>query len=154
MSDLAGTFTPLSPPLKPGVRGATQDFGGGFFAYYFEEEVTLNTGGVTTTSGIILPVGSLVASVSVYITTTITTAVNWAIGVSGDTTKFIPTNTNLTAGYTVVNQDSFDPTGAALANGPIIASGAATILVTTNAGVGAGKMRIGVGGFAFKPFTS
>ena len=154
MSDLAGTYTAISPPLKPGVKGATADFGGGFFAYYFEEEVTLNTGGVTTTSGIVLPVGSLVASVSARITETITTAVNWAIGVTGDTTKFIPTDTTLTAGYTTVNQDSFDPTGAALLNGPMVTTSADTILVTTNAGVGAGKIRIGVGGFAFKPFTS
>lgn len=154
MSDLAGSFYALSPPQRPGVKGATADFGGGFFAYYFEQEVTLATGGTTTTSSIVLPVGSLVSQVTVRVTEAITGASNWEVGVSGDTTKFLPNDSNVALGYTVTNQDSFDPAGAAVANGPIVASGAATVLVTHDAPAVLGKMRIGVSGFYLRPFTS
>jgi hypothetical protein len=153
MAELPIIYHPISPPDKPGPFGAAQDFGGGFKAFYMEEEVTLATGGVTTTSNLVVPLGALVMGCGVRITTAITTAVNWEVGITGDTDHFIVNDANLALGYTVQNCNALDPAGAAIANGPI-ASTNRTVIVTCNAGVGAGKMRIGIAGFYFVPFTS
>jgi hypothetical protein len=155
MSDLQGTFHPLTPPQSPGPLGEPQDFGGGLFAFYYENEETLATGGATTTTSIVLPLGAVVAQVTARITTAIGGApTNWAIGVTGATSKFITIQTTLTAGFTITNNKAFDPSGANALAGPVMDSARTLLITQTGPQASSGKIRIGVGGFYMKPFTS
>lgn len=154
MADLEGTYHPVTPPFSPGPLGEPQAFGGGNHAFYFEQEVTLNTGGSTTTSSLVLPVGALVCQVTARITEAIDAGTNWAVGVATATSKFIAVQTTKTLGFTVTNCNAYDPAGAAAVNGPIIDANNTVLVTMTGPQNSTGKIRIGVAGFYFKPFTS
>lgn len=92
--------------------------------------VTLSTGG-TTTTGPTIPAGAQVLDVTARVTTTITTAANWSIGVAGATTRYVNANSTLTAGTTALGIDN-----------PRKYTAATDTVITTNANPGAGAIRI------------
>lgn len=94
---------------------------------------TLNTGSVTTNS-VQIPLDAVVIDVSARITTTITTAANWSLGVGGATTRYVNASATLTAGTTA--------TGADLA--PRKYAAATNTVITTNVNPGAGAIRVTV----------
>jgi len=62
---------------------------------------TVNTGGVTTTTGVTcLPAGAIIDGVEYRITTTITTATSFTVGYSAQTSRFCGAQSTLTAGTT------------------------------------------------------
>lgn len=103
--------------------------------------VTLNTGGLTTTSTAKVPTNFYNAGASARVTTTITTTTNWAVGISGATGIFASANTTLTAGTTALaNQAAPASTGTT--------SALTAILVTcTVANPGAGALKARVWGY-------
>lgn len=125
-----------------GVEEAITDAGlqGGGTVYWQIDTgiVTLNTGGLTTTSTTKVPTNFYNAGASARVTTTITTSTNWAVGISGATAIFASANSTLTAGTTALaNQVAPTSTGTT--------SSLTAVLVTVtgaNAGAGAVKMRI------------
>jgi len=122
---------------------------------YFEEEITLNTAGAATVSSITLPIGSLVAVVTARVTEAITGGPdNWAVGVETETSKFITVQTTLTAGFTATGNKAFDPSLGSAALGPITGAHNIVRITQTGAQITGGKIRVGVGGFVFKPFVS
>lgn len=135
-------------PLLKG-RDAVNDFGGGLYSFEYEEEITFNGTDTAYVLNKSFPVGALVMQVSARVTEEITTIANWKIGTFLDDDAYVVANSNLTAGYTVTNCACYNP---AQATSPVI-GGQNEIRVTTNAG-GAGKLRVAVAGFYFKPFTS
>jgi hypothetical protein len=92
--------------------------------------VTLNTGS-TTTNGPQIPVDAIVMDVTARVTTTITTAVSWSVGVGGATTRYVNANATMTAGTTATGLDN-----------PRKYTAATNTVITTNANPGAGAIRI------------
>lgn len=116
-------------------------YGGGVRWVTQVEEITLDTGGTTTDSvANLLPADAVIEAVSVRVTTTITTAVNFQVGDTSTAARFCAAQTTLTAGTTYACSDFADQTGA---GGPIQAA-ADQIRITTNANPGAGKIRVTV----------
>lgn len=105
-----------------------------------EEEITLATDGLTTDSTAnLLLANSIVLPVYSYVTTTITTATNWAVGVSGTAAKFLAATTDLTAGTEKVGAAHWSGTVA------IFNASAAKVRITcTGSNPGAGKVRVTV----------
>ena len=137
------------------ARDAVNDFGGGLCAYSHYEEIDLNVvaGDTAIPIALELPLGFLIVQVAARVTETITGAANWQIGTFLNNDQYIVSNTNLDAGYTVTNCAAFNPAGAAKADGPIV-GGQNEIWITLDAPATAGKIRVGVSGFFFRPFTS
>jgi hypothetical protein len=108
------------------------------------ENLTLSTGGTTTdTSASLLPANSIIEAVVARVTTTITTATNWALGDSAQSARFLTATTDLTSGTTKVGLNHADPTVASSNLGPVQSS-AAPVRVTTTGTPGAGAIRITV----------
>lgn len=105
-----------------------------------EEEITLATDGLTTDSTAnLLLANSIVLPVYAYVTTTITTATNWAVGVSGTAAKFLAATTDLTAGTEKVGAAHWAGTVA------IFNAAAGKVRITcTGSNPGAGKVRVTV----------
>lgn len=119
-----------------------------FQPFVTEEEITLATGGVTTDSTAnLLPADSIILGVATRITDTITTAVNFQVGISGATDRFDGADTNVTAADTAVKLDHIDA-------GAMVQAAAAKVRITTNANPGAGKIRVTVFGYTFSAATS
>lgn len=104
---------------------------------YFEEEVTLATGGVTTDTTGTIPAHSIVLGVATYCTTAVTTAINFDVGIAGSTTLYATNSTKVAAGDVDVHADHL--AGAAIFNAT-----AAAIRLTTDANPGAGAIRVTV----------
>ncbi len=102
-----------------------------YFEGYIDEIVTLATGGATTDTTATIPSGAFEVTVATRVTTTITTAANFSVGISGAATRFLAASTNITAGDT--------NSGAATANAY---TSATNIRITANATPGAGAVRV------------
>lgn len=125
-----------------GIFEAITDAGaaGGGVVYWQVDTglVTLNTGGLTTTSTTKVPTNFYNMGAAARVTTTITTTASWAVGISGATAIFCSANSTLTAGTTcLANQASPASTGTTSALTAILITGA-----TSNAGAGVVKARV------------
>jgi hypothetical protein len=125
-----------------GIREAITDAGaqGGGLVFWQVDTgiVTLNTGGLTTTTTTFVPTNFYGMGASARVTTTITTSTNWATGISGSTSAFTSVNTGLTAGTI--------STATQLAPASIGTTSTLTAILFTvtgaNAGAGAIKARV------------
>ncbi|KKL93089.1 hypothetical protein LCGC14_1878160, partial [marine sediment metagenome] len=108
------------------------------------EEITLSTGGTTTDSvANLLIVNCIIEAVIAYVTETITTATDWALGDASQAARFLAASTLLAAGSRVVGMAHRDPTVASADLGPV-QSASAKLRITTTGTPGAGKIRITV----------
>ncbi len=105
------------------------------------ELITLSTVGTTTDStNNLLPANSILQGVVCRVTTTITTATDWAIGDGTTATRFCAANATLTAGTTEVCLNHMKGGVATDAAGPTQAA-AAKLRITTTGTPGAGVVR-------------
>lgn len=103
------------------------------------ENLTLSTSGTTTdTAANLLPANSYIESVTGFVTTTITTATNWALGDPTTAGRFAAANSTMTAGAASVGLVHVDVVGA---GGPR-QTAAAKVRVTTTGTPGAGAIRL------------
>jgi hypothetical protein len=127
---------------------------GAFTSYTFStaEALTLNTGGVTTaTAGNLAAAASSIEAILVRVNTTITTAVNFNVRVTGGNPfVLIGTATSNVTGITAGTTHVLVP--AAVADS--YNASATTLTVTTNANPGAGVLRLEVVYRTFNPPSS
>ena len=134
-----------SAPVVSGDAGifeAITDAGaaGGGVVYWQVDTgiVTLNTGGLTTTTTTKVPTNFYNLGAAARVTTTVTVTASWAVGISGATGIFCSANSTLTAGTTcLANQAAPATTGTTSALTAILITGA-----TSNPGAGAVKARV------------
>ena len=104
--------------------------------------ITLNTGGLTTTSTCFVPNQFFNQGSSSRVSTTITTSASWAVGIVNNTAAFSTANSTLTAGTTAYG---FQGTPAvALVTGATTPNLTAVLITagTSNAGAGAVKTKV------------
>jgi len=110
---------------------------------------TVNTGSATTTTGqTCVLANAFILDVTYRITTTITTAASFTVGISGSTSKFCSTQSTLTSGTTghcVLQVNA----GAAMSGASAVA-----VVVTFNTTPGAGAIRLEVASLAATAPTS
>lgn len=129
------------PPVLATVSGAN---GESETVAVISEEITLSTGGATTDSTAnLLPANSEILAVVARVTTTITTATNWALGDATTAERFLTATTDLTAGTTKTGWNHRQGSVSTDATGPVQAS-AAKLRVTTTGTPGAGAIRVSV----------
>jgi hypothetical protein len=119
---------------------------GGGLVYWVADtgNVTLSTGGVTTTTTAFVPSSFYSEGCAGRVTTTITTSTSWAVGISGSTTAFCTAQTTLTAG-TVANIVALNNPTAIGTTGTVTLT---AILITMGTGApGAGAVHARVWGF-------
>lgn len=128
------------------VAHKVEDTHGGYWQRgVVEEEITLNTGGATTDSSAnLLPAGAIIEAVCARVTTTITTATNWAVGDATTSARFSSANATLTAGTTSVGLNHQKGGVSTDAAGPTQAAAAKVRITTTGSNPGAGKIRVSV----------
>ena len=126
--------------IMEAVTDAGNQGGGLLFWQVDTGIVTLNTGGVTTTTTTKVPVPYFSEGSSGRVTTTITTSTSWAIGVSGHTTDFCTAQTTLTAG-TVCNVVAL-ASPASSGTGAVSLSAVLFTMGTGAPGAGAIKARV------------
>ena len=108
------------------------------------ESITLSTAGATTDSTAdLLPANAIIKSVVARITTTITTATDWALGDATTAARFAAANSTLTAGTTAVGVAHRQGSVATDAAGPVQIA-AAKLRITTTGTPGAGVIRVTV----------
>lgn len=128
-----------------GIQEALNDasLNGGGLVYWEADtgSVTLNTGGLTTTTTTKVPANFLSSGASARVTTTITTSTAWLVGISGTTNAFCTSNATLTAGTTcIANMNSPASVGTT--------TGLTAILITaTVANPGAGAVHVKAWGY-------
>lgn len=115
------------------VAGSGADHGQTWRIQSRSENLTLATGDVTSTTTMQIPAGATVVDVTALVTTTITTAVSWSVGVSGATTRYVNAYSTMTAGASQIGIDN-----------PRKYTSATNLVVTTNANPGAGAIRLTV----------
>ena len=114
-----------------------------------EAPTTVNTGSATTTTGVsCIPANAFIDGVTYRITTAITTATSFTVGISGSTSKFCATQSTLTLGT------SFTCAAQVNAGAAYSGSSAVPVVVTFNATPGAGAMRLIVFYHIVNPPTS
>ncbi len=101
--------------------------------------ITLSTSSTTNTTSCQIPKTWQWAAGSAYVTTTITTAASYSLGIASHTTNIMSACTSLTAG---LNCSQFVPSPTTLAGG----AGFGALLITTNANPGAGALHTKVWG--------
>ena len=105
------------------------------------EEITLSTVGATTDSSTdLLPANSIIKSVVCRVTTTITTATDWAVGDGTTALRFCVANSTMTAAETSVCLEHQEGGAATDATGPVQVA-AAKLRITTTGTPGAGVIR-------------
>jgi hypothetical protein len=129
-----------------GIFEAFTDAGlqGGGLVYWVVDtgNVTLNTGGLTTTTTTKVPSNFISAGASARVQTTITTTTNWAVGISGSTSAFCTANATLTAGTTcLANMNSPASVGTTQAL-------TAILITCTVANPGAGVVKARIWGYS------
>ena len=135
-----GTYAP-----KTTVTG---DFGEAWIHGKTTELITLSTTGTTTDSSAnLLPANSIIEAVVARVTTSITTATDWALGDGTIATRFSSANATMTAGTTAVGFNHVEGTGT---SGKIQVS-AAKLRITTTGTPGAGVIRVTV---FYRQFTA
>jgi hypothetical protein len=106
--------------------------------------VTMNTGGVTTTTtNCQIPLNAVGTGASTYVTTTITTTATYSLGIAGSTTLFYTSCASLTAGLNCSAKNvapTESATGTSYALTPLI--------ITANAASGAGVVHIKAWGYS------
>jgi hypothetical protein len=125
-----------------GIAEAMNDafLSGGGLVYWVADtgNVTLNTGGLTTTTTTFVPTNFLSEGAAARVTTTITVTASWAVGISGSTSAFCTANSTLTAGTTcVANMNSPATVGTSQGLTAVLITGA-----TSNPGAGAVHVRV------------
>jgi hypothetical protein len=103
--------------------------------------VTLTTSGATTTTTCLIPKDFTNIGASVHVTTTITTATQYEIGISGTLAAFINACTSLTAGLGCAG---FQVSPAAINGG----AGEGAVVITSTGTPGAGAMRVKLWGWS------
>jgi hypothetical protein len=103
--------------------------------------ITLSTSGATTTTTCLMPKDFTNIGGSVHVTTTVTTAASYSIGISGATASFISSCTSLTAGLGCAG---FQVSPTTVNGG----AGMGDLLVTANATAGAGALRVKIWGWS------
>ena len=150
---LSGTTLALTGGLTTASVLAASAKGAGMVLTVTEEEVTLNTGGVTSDSvANLLPANSLILSVTGRVTVSITTATDWKLGDGTTADRFTAANATMTAGATSISLNQWDPSKAA-GYAPWQAA-AAKVRITTTLTPGAGKIRVSVIALTFNAATS
>lgn len=121
------------------------DANGGYWERgYLSEDITLSTGGATTDSTAnLLPANAIIEAVTARVTTTITTATDWALGDATTAARFLTAVATLTAGTTAVGLNHQKGGVATDAAGPT-QTAAAKVRITTTGTPGAGKVRVSV----------
>lgn len=129
------------------------DNGGTWVKGVLSEEITLNTGGLTTDSTAnLLPANSIIEAVTYRVTTTITTTTDFTFGDATQGSRFLTTaETTLTAGTTGVCLDHTDPSVGSEDLGPTQKSAAKLRITCTGANPGAGAVRVTV---YYRQFTA
>ena len=125
-----------------GIQEAITDAGasGGGLVFWIADTgvVTLNTGGLTTTTTTKVPTNFYNMGAAARVTTAITVTASWAVGISGATGIFCSANSTLTLGTTcLANQAAPASTGTTSALTAVLITGA-----TGNPGAGAVKARV------------
>ena len=124
--------------IQEAILDAGNNGGGAVFWMVDTGIVTLNTGGLTTTTTVKVPSSFYNFGASARVTTTITTTTNWAVGIAGATGIFCSANTTLTAGTTcVANQVAPATTGTSTALTAVLFT-----FTVANPGAGAIKARV------------
>ena len=134
-----------SAPIVSGDAGIFEAFtdagsqGGGLVYWAVDTgTVTLNTGGLTTTTTTKVPTNFISVGASAIVKTTITVTASWAVGISGSTSAFCTADATLTAGTTcIANMNSPASVGTSQALTAVLFTG-----VTSNPGAGAIKARL------------
>ena len=133
----SGALTSLTKVIAAG-SGSTLTIGAN------TELMTLSTVGATTDSSAnLLPANALILGVAARVTTTITTATDWALGDGTTAARFAAANATLTAGTTEVGLAHWLGSVSTGATGPTQAS-AAKLRITTSGTPGAGAIRVTV----------
>jgi hypothetical protein len=127
--------------IEEAITDAGNQGGGSVFWMVDTGIVTLNTGGLTTTTTTKIPTTFTNMGASARVTTTITTSTNWAVGISGTTSAFCTANATLTAGTTcLANQVSPVSVGTTQ-------SLTAILITVTGANAGAGAVKVRLWGY-------
>jgi hypothetical protein len=145
---ITGTFNNLHGNSEQAVTGDAGIFeaitdsavqGGGLVFWQVDTgNVTLNTGGLTTTTSTKVPTQFVSFGASARVETTITVTASWAVGISGSTSAFCTANATLTAGTTcIANMNSPALVGSTSALTAVLITGA-----TSNPGAGVVKARV------------
>lgn len=124
---------------------------GGGQVYFLVDcgQITLNTGGLTTTSTCFVPNQFYNSGGAARVTTTITVTASWAVGIVNNTSTFTTANSTLTAGTT-----SFANTGTpavALVTGATAANLTAVLITGVTSNPGAGVVHVKVWGTTAAP---
>lgn len=134
-----------------GIQDAFQDAANqdGGLVYWQADTgtVTLNTGGLTTTTTTMVPEKYTSLGGSAIVETAITTSASWAVGISGSTASFCAANTTLTKGT-----NCSVPTSAAGVGGfssPYTLTAVLFTMGTSDPGAGAIKAKV----FGFTPVS-
>ena len=110
---------------------------------------SVNTGSATTTTGqTCVPANAMIVDVVYRITTTITTATSFTVGITGSVSKFCSTQSTLTAG--TVGHCNLQMNAGAAESG----ASAVAVVVTFNGTPGAGAIRLEVASIAATTPTS
>ena len=143
-----GSFTTLATSSDLTTTGAdkchilTTANGASLKQCSISEAITLSTSGATTDSTAdLLPATSLIEGVACRVTTTITTATDWAIGDSSTAARLCAANSTMTAGTTCASNGTAWTTGIASATTGMKQTAAAKLRVTTTGTPGAGAIR-------------
>lgn len=128
------------------ATGFVASVGGGEVYFIIDcGQITLNTGGLTTTSTCFVPNLFYNQGSSSRVTTTITVTASWAVGVVGATSAFSTANSTLTSGTTAFANQG---TGAVvLATGATSAGLTALLITGATSNPGAGVVHSKVWGF-------
>jgi len=132
-------------PAHSDLTGSTGTHGETWTTGNNTELLTLSTSGLTTdTTGTLLPANSVIEAVVCRITTTITTATNWAVGDGNVSSRFSSANATLASGTTSVGINHWSGASGTLINGPSQAAAAKVRITCTGSNPGAGVVRITV----------
>lgn len=123
--------------IEEAITDAGNQGGGTVFWMIDTGIVTLNTGGLTTTTTTKVPATFYQQGSGARVTTTITTSANWSVGVSGATGAFCASNATLTAGTTCT-----PVAGALTGTGSTALTAVLFTMGTSNPGAGALKARV------------
>ena len=127
-----------------GIQDAFQDAANadGGLVYWQADTgtVTLNTGGLTTTTTTNVPKQWISLGASGRVETTITTSANWAVGITGSTSAFCTADSTLTAGTTcLANMNNPAVVGT---TSPYTLTAILFTMGTSNPGAGAIKAKV------------
>lgn len=124
---------------------------GGGSVYFLQDcgVITLNTGGLTTTSTCFVPNQFYGQGSASRVTTTITTSASWAVGIVNNTAGFSTAQTTLTAGTTSYGVQGVPAVN--LVTGATSANLTAVLITAGTSNAGAGAVHVRVWGYTSAP---